>query len=218
MGGLASPGSNSRRLPDFRIENALRQQGYKHVAGVDECGRGPLAGPVVAAAVELRAGSTPAGLNDSKKLTAKAREKLYGEIVRVADVGVAFVEVSEIDSVNILNASMKAMRLAAERLPVAPDYILVDGNRIPEGIACPAEALVGGDARSVSISAASIVAKVVRDAYMNRIAFEHPGYGWERNSGYGTREHIGALMSKGPTPHHRRSFAPVRRAAALHAN
>lgn len=188
-------------------------RGYGPVAGVDEAGRGPLAGPVVAAAVMLSAGRFPDGLNDSKKLAAKVRENLYSRIKSIAAVSVAFVDSSEIDRVNILNATMIAMRRAVEGLPQRPGYMLVDGNRVPDGLCCPAKALVKGDTRSASIAAASIIAKVERDRYMGKLSIIHPEYRWDRNRGYGTREHIEILMRYGPTRHHRRSFAPVRLAA-----
>ena len=211
---LDRTGAKLRPPPDYSLETSLLRQGFECVAGVDEAGRGPLAGPVVAAAVRLCAGRIPDGLNDSKKLTPKSREQLNCEIRRVADVSVAYSDPAEIDRVNILNATMAAMRRAVRGLPQAADYAIVDGNRIPEGLACPAQALVKGDARSVSVAAASIIAKVERDKFMKKLALMHPEYCWDRNSGYGTREHIEVLMAIGPTRHHRQSFAPVRRAAS----
>jgi ribonuclease HII len=202
---LASP-----LLPDGLAEDAARARGFLCVAGVDEVGRGPLAGPVTAAAVVLRIGAIPAGLRDSKALTAARRSALAAEIHACADVAVAHASVDEIDLLNILQASLLAMRRALAALPHPPDYALVDGNRLPVALPCAAEALVGGDARCLSIAAASIVAKVARDALMADLARQHPGYGWEANAGYPTPAHLIALKALGASPHHRRSFAPVR--------
>lgn len=185
------------------------------VAGIDEVGRGPLAGPVVACAVVLPhdlPDDLLARLADSKALKAGVREELDAEIRAVADVGLGEASVAEIDTWNILQASHIAMARAAANLAQAPDYALVDGNRLP-ALPCPGEAVVGGDASVASIAAAGIVAKVARDAAMDRLDVECPGYGWARNRGYGTAEHRRALAELGPTPHHRRSFKPVRAAA-----
>lgn len=180
-------------------------------AGVDEVGRGPLAGPVVAAAVIFRAGG-PAGLADSKKLTARRREILAEEIKAVAlSWGLGRAEVEEIDSLNILRASHLAMQRAVAALDVAPGLVLVDGNLLPR-FALPAVAVVKGDDRIQEISAASIIAKVARDQEMIELADVYPGYGFEKHKGYGTAEHRAALLRLGPTPLHRRSFAPVREA------
>lgn len=179
------------------------------VVGVDEVGRGPLAGPVTAAAVRLDPLRIPAGLNDSKKLTALRRRGLAARIMACAEVCIAHASVQEIDRLNILAASHLAMLRAVSGLPCPPDHLIVDGNRLPDGLPCPATALVKGDALSMSCAAASIVAKVARDAIMADLAAAHPGYGWEHNAGYPTRAHIVALRTLGPTPHHRRSFAPV---------
>ncbi|MEM9551382.1 MAG: ribonuclease HII, partial [Pseudomonadota bacterium] len=183
--------------------------GFRRIAGVDEVGRGPLAGPVTAAAVILDPKAVPEGLNDSKKLSAKARERLAGEIHGSAQVCVAHATVEEIEELNILGASHLAMRRALAGLEPGADFALIDGNRAPSGLNLPAQTLVGGDARSLSISAASIVAKIWRDNHMVDLAQQHPGYGWERNAGYPTPEHKRALQNLGPTPHHRRSFRPV---------
>ncbi len=190
--------------PDFALEGALDGP----VAGVDEAGRGPWAGPVVAGAAILDPADTPAGIADSKTLSAARRETLYDALEGCARIGVGVASVAEIDRLNILAATMLAMRRAVDDLGVVPGHVLVDGNRLPE-LPCPATAVVRGDARVVSIAAASIVAKVTRDRIMAALAQDHPGFGWERNAGYGTPEHRAALDARGVTPHHRRSFAPI---------
>ena len=192
-------------VPDDCLERALGNR----VAGVDEAGRGPWAGPVVAAAVILRPGQAPPGLADSKTLSRATRARLYQAIAEAASVGVGWASVGEIDRLNILAATMLAMQRAVAVLPQAPEAVLVDGNRAPK-LAYPTETVVKGDARSLSIAAASIVAKVTRDAHMAALALSCPGYGWERNAGYGTAEHRRALDRLGLTPHHRRSFAPIK--------
>lgn len=179
------------------------------IAGVDEVGRGPWAGPVTACAVILDPANIPAGLNDSKKLSAARRAALAAEILSCAQVSVAHASVAEIDRLNILQASLLAMRRALEGLPQAPRFALIDGNRIPADLPCPAEAIVKGDALSASIAAASIVAKVARDDIMVALAQQFPGYGWERNAGYGTKLHQDGLRNLGVTTHHRRSFKPI---------
>ncbi len=195
---------------EMRFEEALWAQGMDRVAGVDEVGRGPLAGPVVAAAVVLNRASIPDGLNDSKKLSTKRREFLAPLLWQSAEVSIGQASVEEIDEMNILQASLLAMRRAVEGLPKAPDHLLVDGNRAPSGIPCDATCIVGGDGRSPSIAAASIVAKIWRDDVMKRAATQYPGYGWETNAGYPTKCHKSALRNLGVTPFHRRSFKPVR--------
>jgi ribonuclease HII len=198
--------------PDFTRE---AQHGGR-VAGVDEAGRGPLAGPVVAAAVVFPDG-VPDGLagllDDSKKLSAGAREMAYS-VLRTsnAEIGVGAASVSEIMRLNILQASLLAMRRAVFRLPEIPDLALVDGNQAP-ALPCCVTCCVGGDALSLSIAAASIVAKVVRDRAMVRLGRRHPGYGWASNAGYGTAAHRAALLALGPCPHHRAGFGTVRRLA-----
>ena len=192
-------------LPNFRRERKLGLQ----VCGIDEAGRGPLAGPVVAAAVILQPRRIPKGINDSKKLSAEARDALHAEIIAVAQVGVGEASVEEIDLLNILQATMLAMCRAVAALPAPPAFALVDGNCLP-GLPCPAEAVIGGDGECLSIAAASIVAKVTRDRLMLSLDAIHPGYGWAHNAGYGTPEHLAALGRLGVTPLHRRSFAPVR--------
>lgn len=177
------------------------------IAGVDEAGRGPLAGPVVAAAVILCAGGI-AGLDDSKKLSAKRRNTLEVQILSSCQVGIGLASVEEIDSINILQATMLAMTRAVEALPQMPGHILVDGNRLPRWHHS-AEAVIGGDAIHPCISAASIIAKEYRDRIMIAADVDWPGYGWARNKGYGAAVHMAALEELGPTPLHRRSFAPV---------
>ena len=183
------------------------------MAGVDEAGRGPWAGPVVAAAVVFATGNPPpplgAMITDSKLLRAERRAALQPAILACADVAVGIASVAEIDSMNILQATLLAMRRAVVRLRHLPDLALVDGNQAP-CLPCPVRTVVGGDRLSLSIAAASIVAKVTRDRLMARLALDHPGYGWERNAGYGTAEHRAGLARLGPTAHHRRSFRPVR--------
>ena len=192
-------------LPDYVFESQLGGC----VAGVDEVGRGPLAGPVTAAAVLLDPADIPVGLDDSKVLRPRARAKLWCKIVDVAVVSVAHASVAEIDELNILRASHLAMVRAVAGLAQAPDHALIDGNMIPTGLAIPATSIIKGDSRSVSIAAASIVAKICRDRIMVDLAQQHPGYGWETNMGYGSKSHITALQNLGVTPHHRRSFKPV---------
>ncbi|TMV51018.1 ribonuclease HII, partial [Thioclava sp. BHET1] len=193
-------------IPDYSFEAAAHARGHLRIAGVDEVGRGPLAGPVTAAAVILDPDDLPEGLRDSKVLSAARRETLAQEILARAEVSIAHASVEEIDRLNILRASHLAMERALAGLRV--DHALIDGNLIPRGLALSAEALVKGDARSLSISAASIVAKVARDRIMVDLAQQHPGYGWERNAGYPSKAHLAALQDLGVTPHHRRSFKP----------
>lgn len=194
---------------DFAFENAAHQRGARLVAGVDEAGRGPLAGPVVAAAVILDPARLPQGLADSKTLSAAQRERLFAEIMATADLAVGSADLDEIDRLNILHASLLAMERAVAGLPRPPDHVLVDGNRLPPGLKGRAEAIVKGDARSLSIAAASIVAKVTRDRIMVDLAQQFPGYGWEENAGYPTPGHLRALLDLGVSAAHRRSFRPV---------
>ena len=203
--------------PTFRRERRALNKGVFPIAGCDEAGRGPLAGPVVAAAVILDPARIPRGLNDSKKLDAAARERLYEKICASAQVAVAFGTVARIDRDNILRASLWALARAVKALPVKPRLVFVDGNmKIDCG--CDCQAVVSGDALVASVAAASIVAKVTRDRLMQRLALAHPGYGFERHMGYCVPEHFEALARLGPTIHHRRSFAPVAaRLAALGA-
>ena len=199
----------TKPLPDFSFETAALSRGYCRVAGVDEVGRGPLAGPVTAAAVVLDPNNIPEGLNDSKALSAKRRVALYDLIAATADVSIAHASVEEIDEINILRASHLAMERAVAGLIQAPDHLLIDGNMTPRGLTISSETIIKGDARSLSISAASIVAKTCRDRIMVDLAQQHPGYGWETNAGYPSKSHSLALQNLGVTPHHRRSFKPV---------
>ena len=197
------------KKPDYSEETRLKRDGFHSVCGIDEVGRGPLAGPVTAAAVILNPTNIPDGLNDSKLLSEKQRERLYSRIVSSSAVSVIHISVEDIDRLNILQASLLAMRRAAEALEITPDYALIDGNKIPQDLLCPATAVVKGDNKSVSIAAASIVAKISRDRLMKALGDENPGYGWEKNAGYPTREHLLALRHLGVSPHHRHSFKPV---------
>ncbi len=209
-GGESSSEGRRRRGPSFVVEARTLALGDGPVAGIDEAGRGPLAGPVVAAAVVLDPRSLPDGVDDSKKLDEKARDRLLAAILESgAKIGIGIADVARIDAMNILRATMWAMSEAVARLEVAPRLVLVDGNRLPV-LPCRGQAIVGGDARCLSIAAASIVAKVTRDRIMLDLARAVPGYGFERHKGYGTPEHLSALAKLGPTPHHRMSFKPVR--------
>ncbi len=194
--------------PSFRRERRALAKGIWPVAGCDEAGRGPLAGPVVAAAVVLDPERIPRGLNDSKKLDAGAREKLYEKICATAQVSVAFGSIARIDRDNILRASLWALARAVKSLPVRPQLVFVDGNQRID-VACECQTVVSGDALVLSVAAASIVAKVTRDRLMARLGLEFPGYGFERHMGYSVPEHFAALARLGPTIHHRKSFAPV---------
>ena len=200
-------------MPDFSLELAVDGS----VVGIDEAGRGPWAGPVVAGAALLdRAALSPdlaERLDDSKKLGEAKRAALFEALQAdpAARLGVGVASVEEIDRLNILQATFLAMRRAYEDLGVAAALALIDGNKVPPEWPCPARAVVKGDGLSVSIAAASIVAKVTRDRMMADLGRAHPGYGWERNAGYGTREHQEAIASLGLTPHHRRSYAPIRK-------
>ncbi len=195
-------------MPDFALEQSC--EGL--VCGIDEAGRGPLAGPVVAAAVILDRRRLPRalrhGLDDSKKLSAEARAEFAAMLERCARIGIGAASVIEIDRRNILQATLAAMGRAVAALGVRPDIALVDGN-VPPPLPCPVRTVVGGDGLSLSIAAASVIAKVTRDRIMRRLAERYGGYGWATNVGYGTAEHQAALKMLGLTPHHRRSFAPV---------
>jgi ribonuclease HII len=199
----------ARTPPDFSFETTAHARALAPVAGVDEVGRGPLAGPVTAAAVILDPARIPQGLGDSKALSSTKRERLFAEIMGSAQVSVAHATVEEIDALNILRASHLAMQRAVAGLAIPPAHVLVDGNLIPAGLQGRAEAIVKGDAKSLSIAAASIIAKVTRDRIMVDLAQQHPGYGWEINAGYPTKQHLEALLNLGVTPWHRRSFRPV---------
>jgi ribonuclease HII len=196
-------------MPDFAFEQRLGGL----VVGIDEAGRGPWAGPVFAAAVILDATRLAPRLareiDDSKRLTQARREAVFAALQNCAEIACAEASVEEIDRLNILNATLLAMQRAFAALGRQPDHALIDGNRAPD-LPCPSETVIGGDHRSLSIAAASIVAKVNRDRLMKKLAVQHPGYGWERNFGYGTFEHQLALVRLGPTNHHRKSFKPIR--------
>ena len=196
-------------MPHYIFEARILKTIEGPIAGVDEAGRGPLAGPVVAAAVILNRKRIPKGLNDSKQMTLEAREEAFGRIMAQAvAVGVGEASVDEIDLVNIRQATHLAMARAVRALPVPAAFALVDGNDAP-ALPCRCDTLIGGDARSVSIAAASIIAKVTRDRMMQTLHEEFPGYGWFTNKGYGTEGHLTALNQLGPCRHHRRSFAPI---------
>jgi ribonuclease HII len=216
MAKKAKPARPAQRLPlnepilrpSFRRERRALNSGLWPVAGCDEAGRGPLAGPVVAAAVVLDPERIPRGLNDSKKLDAQAREKIYEKICATAEVSVAFGSIERIDRDNILRASLWALARAVKALPVRPKLVFVDGNN-PIDCGCECQTVVSGDALVASIAAASIVAKATRDRLMARVGLAHPGYGFERHMGYSVPEHFEALARLGPSIHHRKSFAPV---------
>ena len=204
-------------MPSFRFELRCQERGELRVAGIDEAGRGPLAGPVYAAAAVIdrtrAARKLLRMIDDSKKLSHQQREEAYEAMVvsGVVQFAVAGASVEEIDRINILQATFLAMRRALAALAEPPVVALVDGNRAPPQLGCRAETIVGGDAHSYSIAAASIFAKVARDRYMTKLAAAFPGYGWESNRGYGSAQHLRALELLGPTPHHRMSFAPLSR-------
>ena len=205
-------------MPDFSYEDAALASGHDLICGIDEAGRGPWAGPVAAAAVILDRAALPPGLveglDDSKKLKPARRRELFDHLQGVAVIGVGLADVAEIDELNILAATMLAMTRAVEGLGVPPDVALIDGNRGPN-LDCPVQCVVKGDGKSLSIAAASIVAKVTRDRIMADLAVSFPGYGLERNAGYGTKEHQGALATRGVTPEHRTSYAPIRKILGL---
>jgi ribonuclease HII len=195
--------------PDLELENRLFNDGYKFVAGIDEAGRGPLAGPVVSAAVILDFEALPVGLGDSKTLSASRRNELYDEILESSHVAVSTINAGTIDVINIRQATLKSMRQAARALATKPGWCLIDGRDIPLDMGCKATAVIKGDGRSMSIAAASIVAKVVRDRIMVEAANSHPDYGFEKHKGYGTRAHRLAIANQGPCRIHRFSFAPI---------
>ena len=199
-----------RTRPNFEIESRLRRDGQWPIAGVDEVGRGPLAGPVAAAAVILDPDRLPDGLDDSKAMSPKAREAAFERIMSQARaVSLAFVPASEIDATDIRTAALLAMARAVAGLALRPAHVLVDGRDLPR-LPCSGRAIVKGDATSLSIAAASIVAKVARDAAMRGLAELYPAYGFETNAGYGAPRHLEALAQFGPTPYHRLSFSPLR--------
>lgn len=204
--------AEQRRLENLSVlENALHQGGFARVAGVDEAGRGPLAGPVVAAACILPSKKFFEGLNDSKQLTEKDRDRLFVQITECSDIlyGIAVVDPETIDKINILQATLLAMQQAVDALPTPPDYLLIDGNCTPF-FSMPARAVVKGDCKSISIAAASVLAKVTRDRLMRKHDATYPQYGFAKHKGYGTDQHFTALVEHGPCPLHRKSFAPIR--------
>lgn len=192
-------------MPDYSFENEWKEKGFLSVCGVDEAGRGPLAGNVVAAAVIMPEGLIIEGLDDSKKLTEKKREKLYDIILEKATCSIAWATPAEIDEYNILNATMLAMRRAVEDLPVKADFALIDGN-CSRGFEIPTQTVVKGDARSYSIAAASVLAKVTRDRQCLEMDAKYPEYGFAGHKGYPTKAHMAKVMELGPCPEHRRSF------------
>lgn len=201
-------------IPDFSREQALIKSGLAHIVGIDEVGRGPLAGPVVVGAVILDPNNIPEGLNDSKKLSAAKRSSLFDEIIASASFSVVSAPPSIIEKLNIRGATLWAMAQAANALNKKPDFALIDGRDVPPGLPCRGEALTKGDSRSLSIAAASIIAKVTRDRMCAVMDKEHPEYGFAKHMGYGTKFHMQALINHGATSHHRADFAPVTRALA----
>ncbi|KAA1178369.1 ribonuclease HII [Rhizobium tropici] len=200
-------------VPTFELELIARRAGHWPVAGADEAGRGPLAGPVVAAAVILDPERIPNGLNDSKQLTAARREELFVEILATATISIASSSATRIDTTDIRKASLDAMRRAICGLAVSASYVLTDGLDVPAGLACPGKAVVKGDARSFSIAAASIVAKVTRDRMMARAGIVFPAYGFAAHAGYGTPQHRAGIEQHGPCSLHRMSFRPLKKEA-----
>ncbi len=196
--------------PQSIYEQAARDRGARVIVGLDEVGRGPWAGPVVACAARL-IGPPPEGLDDSKRLTARRREALAALLEACCEIGYGEASVAEIDTLNIRAATHLAMARAVAALGTPPDHLLIDGNDRPGWVDCPHTLIIGGDGLSPSIAAASVLAKIRRDRGMAALAQQHPGYGWERNAGYGTRQHQDGLAQYGVTQHHRRSFAPIRK-------
>jgi ribonuclease HII len=196
--------------PDFSFETAAKARGFIYIAGCDEVGRGPLAGDVTSAAVILDPNNIPEGLHDSKKLSEKRRELLFAEIMATAQVSIATVSAAVIDQINIRQATFRAMTLAVEGLPVRADHCLIDGNAIPPLLKDRAEFIIKGDAKSLSISAASIIAKVTRDRLMKELSETYPGYGFEKHAGYGVPAHLEAITRLGPCAIHRMTFAPLK--------
>jgi ribonuclease HII len=198
-----------KSLATYKVERAASKVGHAPVAGVDEAGRGPWAGPVVAAAVILDPHAIPDGIADSKALNEAQRELLFAAICQTAHVGIGICSAAEIDEINILNATMSAMRSALAHLPLRPALALIDGNRVPNS-EIPSRAIIKGDATCLSIAAASIIAKVTRDRMMTELGRRHPGYGFERNKGYGTPEHQRGIANLGVMSEHRKTFKPIR--------
>ncbi len=204
-----TPTDSNSYSPDYSFETAHINAGHKQIAGVDEAGRGPWAGPVVAAAVILDARNIPAGLNDSKKLSQVKREVLFEQIQATSQIGVGIVSSAKIDQINILQATLLAMSQALNNLPAPPTIALIDGNKAPP-VQITCQTIKKGDARCLSIAAASIIAKVTRDAMMKELDEQYPGYQFARHKGYGTAIHAAVLEQLGPCHEHRRSFAPIR--------
>lgn len=206
MPKLTAEEEKLRQEKMWEIENSLKEKGFSYIAGVDEAGRGPLAGPVYAAAVILPEGADLSGINDSKKLTPKKREELFDKIIEVAiSYSICSVDEKVIDEINILNATHKAMNGAVNGLSKTPDYVIIDGNSI-KGMEIAHETVVKGDAKSISIAAASILAKVARDRYIDEMGKVYPEYGFENHKGYGTKAHTDAILKYGVCPIHRRTF------------
>jgi len=216
--GLPAEAIKAPNLPTFDFEAEMMDLHGLPVAGIDEAGRGPWAGPVVVAAVILNPDHIPEGINDSKMLTPEVREVLYTEIVATSCVSISIGQVKRIDRINILQASLWGMRAAFRGLEVPQAAALIDGNLVPKRFPGKARAIVSGDALSLSVAAASIIAKVTRDRIMVKLARRYRRYGWESNKGYGTPEHARAVKKHGVCTHHRRSFAPVERALRILAN
>ena len=203
-------------MPDLSIENKKRQLNFNTIAGVDEAGRGPWAGPVCSAIVILNKDHIPEGINDSKKISEKKRMELYEEILLNHECGIGFASPEEIDQLNILEATFLSMKRALKNISIKPDYILVDGNLSPK-FKIPHETIIKGDNISMSIAAASILAKVERDKFMLNIDKEYPEYKWKKNKGYGTKDHQNALNANGASKYHRKSFSPIRKILSLSA-
>jgi len=201
-------------VPNLLIEKKKNKLNYKIIAGVDEAGRGPWAGPVYSAAVILNDNNIPEGINDSKKLSEKKRNSIYLEIISNHIYGVGIADVDEIDKLNILGATLLSMERAVNNLSINPDFVLVDGNHEPK-IEIDSESIIKGDTKSLSIAAASIIAKVERDEFMRQLDTQYPAYNWKKNKGYGTKDHQNALKMHGVTKYHRKSFSPVRKILSL---
>ena len=208
MAKKLTPEEDILRVSKMReLEDEKHAAGFKYIAGVDEAGRGPLAGPVYAAAVILPENTYIEGINDSKKLSAAKREKLYDEIIeKAAAYHISAVDEEVIDEINILNATFEAMKNAVSQLTPSADYVLIDGNRMPPDMPIPGETVVKGDSKSISIAAASILAKVSRDRYISEQDKLYPGYGFAKHKGYGTKQHIEAIKQLGPCKIHRKTF------------
>lgn len=201
-------------MPDLSIEKNKNNLNYKLIAGVDEAGRGPWAGPVYSAAVILDISKIPADINDSKKMSEKKRDEIYSRIVSEHHYSIGVADVNEIDELNILQASLLSMKRAITNLHLNPDFVLIDGVHRPN-LDVDSENIIRGDSKSLSIAAASIIAKVERDRFMKKIDEEYPCYNWKKNKGYGTKEHQNALNIHGISKHHRKSFSPIRKILSL---